>query len=180
MPAGLTAAPSSTALFLCPPEDAHFDALCKIRGDARIQAMLMTASVTADPDSVRQWIARRLAEPDGAFRVVTDECGSALGFVQVARVYRYSGFGYGGLALLPDVQRRGVGQRALELLISLAREELGLRKLIAEIGADNAASLHLHRGCGYHEAGLLRRHYRDAAGDLHDVVLMERFLEDGA
>lgn len=81
-----------------------------------------------------------------------------------------SQYGYFGIAIDPHSRRKGVGRRALDLLIGEAQQR-GLKKLLAEVRADNAASLDLCHKAGFLSVGVLRQHYRG-----HSVVLLERML----
>ncbi len=72
----------------------------------------------------------------------------------------------------------GVGKRLLEALIARC-EAAGSRQMIAVIGdSANAASIGVHRACGFTDTGVMR-----AAGWKFgrwlDVVLMQRALGDG-
>lgn len=78
----------------------------------------------------------------------------------------------------PDCAKRGVGRALLESLIQAATER-GYRQMIAVIGdSGNAASIELHRRCGFSDAGVLR-----SVGFKHgrwlDSVFMQRELGDG-
>ena len=56
----------------------------------------------------------------------------------------------------PEIHRRGVGRALLEKLIA-ACTALGFRQMIAVIGdSDQAASIGVHRACGFVDAGNLR------------------------
>ena len=127
----------------------------------------------ADADAVAAWLARR--EAAGALRIVADDGGAALGFVQLHDIHRRGGHAMLAIALLPEARGRGVGRAALDALHDLARREFGLRKLMLEVRADNAAAIALYQAMGYRTVGTLRAHYDDGAR-LHDVCVMERLL----
>jgi L-amino acid N-acyltransferase YncA len=56
----------------------------------------------------------------------------------------------------PDVQRRGIGKALLIKLIETCTA-LGFRQMIAVIGdSDQAASIELHKACGFEQVGNLR------------------------
>ena len=84
---------------------------------------------------------------------------------------------YGGVAELSIFvaagwRGQGVGKALLSALVS-ASEETGIWTLQAGIIAENAASIALHRACGFREVGIRERIGR-LAGAWRDVVLMER------
>ena len=81
--------------------------------------------------------------------------------------------------LAPDAAGQGLGRALMAELIARATAA-GARRMIALIGdSDNAASIGLHRACGFSPAGVLR----DCGWKFDrwlDVVLMDRPLGDGA
>ncbi|MFT4192748.1 MAG: GNAT family N-acetyltransferase [Comamonas sp.] len=80
--------------------------------------------------------------------------------------------------LAHDTAGRGLGRLLLAELASQC-ERRGVRKMVAVIGgADNLASIHLHRALGFAQCGLMR----DAGwkhGRWLDVVMMDRVLGAG-
>ena len=75
--------------------------------------------------------------------------------------------------------RRGAG-RALLAAVIAACEAQGYRQMVAVIGgSDNAASISLHRGMGFRDAGVLSAVGRKFDRWI-DTVLMQRSLGSGA
>jgi phosphinothricin acetyltransferase len=73
---------------------------------------------------------------------------------------------------------RGLGRALLTRLLTLC-EAAGCRQVVAIIGdSANAASIGLHRACGFRDVGVLR-----AVGFKHgrwvDTVLMQRAIGEG-
>jgi len=73
-----------------------------------------------------------------------------------------------GYQLFPSARGRGVASRAARLAVAhglrpVAEGGLGLRRLVAETAADNAASNGVLRGCGFEEFG--REHAVDELAD---------------
>ncbi|MDP2122614.1 MAG: GNAT family protein [Hoeflea sp.] len=158
-------------------EDADFDMLAEIRRDPLMNAMLLTVVERTDDAAVREWIERRQTEPGGLFRIVADRhTGTGVGFIQIGQVHRKNGVGYGGLAVTPRFHGHGYGRAAITALVRLGRDELGLRKLMAEIRSDNIASIELHLAAGYRAIGVFSQHFLDATGSAHDVLLVEQLL----
>jgi len=75
------------------------------------------------------------------------------------------------------VRGRGVGSRLLGALIE-ASETAGLWTLQAGIFPENAASIALHRKCGFRHVGTRERlghmTHGPLAGEWRDVMLLER------
>ena len=79
----------------------------------------------------------------------------------------------------PDMQRRGIGKILLDRLIEDCAA-LGFRQMIAVIGDSNqAASIGLHKACGFEDAGNLRN-IGFKFGRWLDTPLMQRALGPGA
>ena len=80
-------------------------------------------------------------------------------------------------------RRRGIG-RALWRATREAALADGFEKIVTDVRADNDGSLAFHRSLGFTVIGTARRQARmlrpDGAVDYMDVVLIERFLDDGA
>jgi len=73
---------------------------------------------------------------------------------------------------------RGIGRQLLTRLIAEC-ERLGYRQMLAVIGdSANAASIQVHRACGFVEAGVLRS-VGFKFGRWVDSVIMQRALGDG-
>jgi phosphinothricin acetyltransferase len=72
----------------------------------------------------------------------------------------------------------GVGRLALEALCAEA-EQLGFLKLVSRIFSENIASLALHRGVGFREVGIYRRHGK-LDGRWRDCVIVEKLLGEAA
>jgi L-amino acid N-acyltransferase YncA len=81
--------------------------------------------------------------------------------------------------IAPDMQRRGIGRALLKALIDEAQAR-GFRQMIAVIGdSDQAASIGVHRACGFVDAGNLRN-VGFKFGRWLDTPLMQRELGDGS
>jgi L-amino acid N-acyltransferase YncA len=90
----------------------------------------------------------------------------------VSRRAVYAGVAEISIFIAAAWRGRGVGRALLSALVA-ASEELGIWTLQAGIIAGNAASVALHRACGFREVGIRERIGR-LDGVWHDVVLMER------
>ena len=84
----------------------------------------------------------------------------------------YTGVGDLSVYVAATARGRGVGRALLEALID-ASERAGIWTLQAGIFPENAASLKLHRGCGFREVGR-RERIGKLKGVWRDVLLLER------
>ncbi|MEA3393221.1 MAG: N-acetyltransferase family protein [Pseudomonadota bacterium] len=138
-----------------------------------------TGTFELDPPSPADMQARRaevLAR--GLPWLVAEDQGQVLGYAycnwfRPRPAYRYAA--EDSIYLAPQARGQGLG-RALLTELSAAAERAGMRKLIAVIGdSANAASIGLHRSCGFTPVGVLT-----ASGWKFDrwldTVLMEKSL----
>ena len=167
----------SSSITLRAPTQGDFSILAEMRRDRDLQAMLLVVPDRADDEAVAEWIARRSSEPNGLFKVIDDENGKAIGFVQISQVHRRNRTGYAGIALLPLARGRGFGVAAMKRLLSDARTDLGLEKILLEVRSDNLKALKIYLALGFRIVGVMRSQFRAASGEAHDVSLLERDLK---
>ncbi|MET0275527.1 MAG: N-acetyltransferase family protein [Acidimicrobiia bacterium] len=86
----------------------------------------------------------------------------------------YAGTVENSVYLLDSHQRRGIGRRLLDELVSLAQAH-GFHTMIARISGGNEGSIALHAACGYEVIGVEREVGRKF-GQWLDVVEMQRML----
>lgn len=124
----------------------------------------------------RDWDAGHLAAP----RLVATASGEAIGWAALSPISArpvYRGVAEVSIYIDTDRRRSGTGKRLLQALIA-ASEAAGIWTLQASIFPENAASLAVHRACGFDLVGR-RRHlglmrYGPFAGRWRDVMLLER------
>jgi UDP-4-amino-4,6-dideoxy-N-acetyl-beta-L-altrosamine N-acetyltransferase len=76
-----------------------------------------------------------------------------------------------------EARGRGVGRAAEALGLDKAFDELGLKKVSAEVFADNEAALKAQAAAGFRREGYLRKHaLKD--GEFRDVVLLAILAEE--
>jgi L-amino acid N-acyltransferase YncA len=156
------------------PADTEAVAAIYNHGIAERQATFETR--TRRPQEVAGWL-----EEGRPFLVAADADGTVLGFARVSpySIRRaYAGVGEHGVYVDPAARGRGVGRALLEALAQAA-EAAGYHKLTSRVFTTNAASLALHRACGFTEVGVQRRHGR-LDGEWKDTVLVERLLGEAA
>ena len=140
-----------------------------------------TSAVTFDETAPSELeIAERIAGAGGAGLpfVVAERDGIVAGYGYLSPYRPRSAYRYTAetsIYVAPEARGSGIGRALLERLIADA-ERAGLRELVAVIAVtDEVASVALHRGCGFREAGLLT-----SVGFKHerwlDTLLMQRSL----
>jgi RimJ/RimL family protein N-acetyltransferase len=158
-------------------EQRDFACLSALRADRQLQHLLLAnppETENRDPNGeVTRWVERRHSE--GYFRIIADDGGDAIGFVQIGDIHKSNGNGRLGIALLESCRGLGWGQQALVAMHRIAQEELGLRKLLLEVRADNEGAAKLYERLGYRQVGILRSHYWDSVR-FFDVMIYELIL----
>jgi L-amino acid N-acyltransferase YncA len=119
-----------------------------------------TASFELEPPSEAEMMARMRAVLDGKFPYFVAEVDGKVAGYGYASHYRtrpaYRFTVEDSVYIAPDMQRRGIGKALVEKLIE-ACTALGFRQMIAVIGdSGQAASISVHRACGFTDAGNLR------------------------
>ena len=72
---------------------------------------------------------------------------------------------------------RGVGRAALSAAEVVAKNELGLFKLLLQVRSDNSRAITLYERAGWRFVGRLVAHYYDGR-ERHDVLVYEKVLVD--
>ncbi len=142
-----------------------------------------TASFELTSPDEAEMRKRMQALLDGKFPYIVAEIDGALAGYAYASLYRtrpaYRFTVEDSVYVAPEMHRRGVGKVLLERLIE-ACTALGFRQMIAVIGdSDQAASIGVHRACGFADAGNLRN-IGWKFGRWLDTPLMQRALGEGA
>lgn len=176
----------------------------RARGAAALTQAVVRAAAAADMPTVAEIYAHHVLDGVASFEIEpptvaelvrrwNDVVGRGLPWGVAAIGLRVVGFAYAApyrprpayrptvensVYVAPDALRLGIGRRLLSWLIDECARR-GFRQMIAVIGdSGNAASIALHRRCGFEHAGLLR-----AVGFKHgrwlDSVLMQRALGAG-
>ena len=142
------------------------------------------ASFEYDPPETAEIARRRAAILAAGYphMVAADAFGAVLGYAYVSAYRPRAAYRFtveNSIYVAADAHGRGVGRILLGALIARCTEQ-GFRLMVAVIGdSGNAASIGLHRACGFIPAGTLPDvGWKD--GRWVDSVLMTRPLGDGA
>ena len=111
-------------------------------------------------------------------RFVACDGDDIVGYVAVIRGVGWSSH-VGELRVVVDPNRRrqGIG-RALARHGLVHGLELGLKKLVVEVVADQEATLAMFSGLGFQPEALLKDHVRDASGQLRDLITMAHMVDE--
>jgi phosphinothricin acetyltransferase len=118
-----------------------------------------TASFELEPPDEVEMTRRMQAILDGKFPYLVAEIDGAFAGYAYASLYRtrpaYRFTVEDSVYVAPHIHRRGIGKALLIKLIE-ACTALGYRQMVAVIGDSNqAASISVHRACGFEDAGNL-------------------------
>lgn len=159
-------------LSLRPYESRDHKELRKIRADQETMELLLAGPAVRGASEFDEWIERRLQSP---LFLVIDVQGVTAGYVQIEDVHRASKFGFIGIALMPQFRGRGLGRVVMEATESVAAQ-MGLRKLLLHVMAENSAAIRLYEALDYRLVGTLHRHQWD--GKTHrDVRIYEKEID---
>ena len=158
------------------PVEADLPAIAEIRNDMALQASVMGTPHPNTPAMARDWMAKRLADPETIFFVVAEaDTDAACGYVMIAGVDPRHGHGELGICLAAPHQGKGYGREALRLVETYGRDVFALRKVVLKVLVDNAGARALYEKTGYDTVGVHRSHFY-FQGRHHDVVVMEKLL----
>ncbi|BCJ71105.1 ribosomal-protein-alanine acetyltransferase [Catellatospora sp. IY07-71] len=121
--------------------------------------------VEADLFGAEQWTAamfwNELANGHH-YLVATDDDGSVLGYAGLA-VGQGEGW-INNIAVRRDAQRRGIGRALLEGLLAEAGRH-GVKQILLEVAADNAAAQRLYAAYGFEAIGVRKGYYQPSNTD---------------
>jgi len=142
-----------------------------------------TASFELEPPTEAEMARRMQVLLDGKFPYFIAEIDSKVAGYAYASLYRprpaYRFTVEDSVYVAPDMHRRGIGKVLLQKLIEACTAK-GFRQMIAVIGdSDQAASIGVHRACGFEPSGNLKNIGWKFEKWL-DTPLMQRSLGPGA
>jgi RimJ/RimL family protein N-acetyltransferase len=158
------------------PEPADIEMLTALRNDLDVQTLLMATPKPNTEQRTRDWLYRRLDDPQGVFFIISDQlsnCG--VGFVQVTHIELLHRRGELGLCITPAAQGKGHATAALSLLESYLQNVFNLRKLTLNVLASNEKAVSFYRKLNYLTVGILRQHFYQKQ-TFHDVLVMEKLF----
>jgi ribosomal protein S18 acetylase RimI-like enzyme len=125
-----------------------------------------------DPRVLADWV-----QP-GTGRTVAIDDGVVVGSVEVAQLVGWSSHvGEVRLVVDTDHRGRGVGRRLARAAV-LDAVDMGLKKLVVEVIADQAALIAMFRGLGFEPEALLTDHVRDRAGQTRDLIVLANSVDE--
>jgi ribosomal protein S18 acetylase RimI-like enzyme len=125
-----------------------------------------------DPDVVAKWTV------PGDARSIAVEDDNVIGSVAVVRLHGWSSH-VGEVRVIVDPAHRGRGiGRALARAATLDALELGLKKLVVEVVADEDSTIAMFRSLGFDPEALLTDHVRDQSGGLRDLLILAHAVDD--
>ena len=172
---------SEPAFSIRPAAAADFDAIQRIYAHHVLNGLASFEETPPDAaELTRRW--RAIAETGLPYLCATDVGGALVGYAYAGPYRPRSAYRFtveDSVYVAPGQAGRGIGRGLLRQLIEICAR-LGKRQMIAVIGdSGNAASIALHRACGFEMTGTFQ-----AIGFKHgrwvDSVLMQRALGPGS
>jgi phosphinothricin acetyltransferase len=118
-----------------------------------------------------EWDAKHLKHS----RVIAQVNGEVIGWAALSPVSArrvYSGVAEHSIYIAPEWRGKGLGKKLLQHLIDES-EKNGIWTLQASVFSDNAATLALHKGCGFRIVGV-RQRIGKLGTEWRDTLLLER------
>jgi ribosomal-protein-alanine N-acetyltransferase len=138
--------------------------------DLEVLAALERELFADDAWTLESWWHELAGRPRRDYVVAVDEQGEILGYAGLDRA------GESGdvmtIAVAPAAQGRGLGRHLLTELVRRA-ELSGIRSLLLEVRADNAAARRLYERGGFEVISVRRRYYQP--GDV-DALVMRKLI----
>ena len=137
------------------PTDLPF--LYQWENDAQMWADSDTHNPLSQYD-LRQYIESNSGDiyRDGQLRLIIDEDGTTLGCIDLFDFDARNRKAAIGMYIAPHARGRGVGQKAVELLIEYSFEFLRLRMIYAIIGLHNKACSQIYEKKGFEPSSILK------------------------
>ncbi|MDI6901335.1 MAG: GNAT family protein [Anaerosomatales bacterium] len=147
------------------------------------RAVELARRISTDPIASPWWtedageIARWLTDPATAAHVI-EAGGRVVGVLIVTEeddpYYRHAQL---DITLFADAVGRGIGPRALTLVMDALATERGHHRFTLDPAADNARAIRAYEKAGFRRVGVMRRYERTGDGTWRDGLLMERVVE---
>jgi ribosomal protein S18 acetylase RimI-like enzyme len=125
-----------------------------------------------DPRVLADWVQPATG------RTIAVDGHEVVGSVEVFRLVGWSSHvGEVRLVVDPDHRGRGVGRRLARAAV-LDAVDMGLKKLVVEVIADQAALIAMFRGLGFEPEALLTDHVRDRTGQMRDLIVLANSVDE--
>lgn len=157
-------------------KELHMENMRRWVNDPDVTEMTLVGDFPFTRLAEEAWFDRACAvipqAPDEVVFAIETLAGEHLGTAGIHRIdWRHGTATTGTLIGAPESRGRGYGTDAARVRTRYAFEVLGLRLLMSEVFAENAASLRMLGRVGYREVGRIpRRHWK--RGAFRDVVLL--------
>ena len=163
-----------------PTTPADIPAITRIYAHAVLHG---TATFELEPPDEAEMLRRFEKLRAGSFPYVVAEIDGVVAGYAYAGAFRerpaYRFTVEDSIYIAPEMHRRGIGRALLARLVAEA-EAAGFRQMIAVIGdSGQAASIAVHRSCGFHDVGIFEA-VGFKFGRWLDTVQMQRALGPGA
>ena len=136
--------------------------------------------IGAEPEVARWWpridaeLAEKLAGDDGSVSLTIECDGRVAGMIQFHEEdepdFRHAGM---DIFLAAECHGQGLGADAVRTLARHLFEERGHHRLTIDPAAANERAIRCYERVGFRRVGIMRRYWRDPAGDWQDGLLLD-------
>ena len=174
--------PAERSVTLRPVETEDLDFLADLANDPEVRANVVGWGWPVARSGQSDWYRKTLTDDSKQRFLVCNEAGERIGLAEIVDVDFRSGTAAVGLKLggTPGARGRGYGGLVLGAIREFAFTDMGLRKLTAQILADNVPSLRLFTEKGGWVVEGVRRAQVLHRGEYKDLVQVGLFREGPA
>ena len=168
-----------TRVYLRALEPDDYKTSIQWRNDADVTSQLGGGKIYVSESSEKKWVEAAIADTHNIrLAVCLKENNQYIGNVYITDINTLNRSGNSHI-LIGDKScwGKGLSTEAYLLLLEYAFEERGMHRLVAHVLEENAASIALHKKCGYKQEGTYRKSvYKN--GKWHDQIVFGILEED--
>ena len=113
---------------------------------------------------------------DGQLRLIIEDEGATVGCIDLFDLDSRSRRAAMGLYISPEMRGRGLARKAVEWMLSYARETLHLHQLYAIIRETNTACCKIYRDLNFSEDAVLKEWVIMPDGTYDDAIVFQKIL----
>lgn len=152
-------------------------AIKELRNSKENAHLLLSRPRISSVTDIEAWMRRKEKCPQEAGLLIVYEANKVIGYMTYDIEDKISRVAWVGICIDQAERGKGAGKKSLQMMLSLLRERMGIRKVCYRVREDNAGSRRLFKSLMFQEIGRQVKHYY-ADGYYYDVIMGEIVLED--
>lgn len=164
-------------ILLRPIDMNDINTLFKIHNDIKFKKLAMFHPFPVTFGQDKKWVDDITSDTSNkSIYFAIEEKGTKLfaGYASLRNINWVNRNCYFGIVIVPDLQGKGIGKEATQLIINYAIKNINLKKIQLEVISENQNAIKLYKDSGFIEEGTLRKQYY-FEGFYYDVLLMAYF-----